>query len=82
MRHRKRVLKEKLLEAGRKKEQLSAQGRQYPEDMQQRWYQMLAEYKEIKKVLPEMEAAEQQEAQAGHSGSSQQHGSRDVIDLT
>lgn len=83
LRQRKHVLKKALQQEDRLKEQLSTQGRPYPEEKQQQWRQMYAEYKEIKQVLQAVEQAEQQEAGAGNSGSSGRQGSNsEVIDLT
>lgn len=85
LKQRKHVLKRALAKEDRVKDQLKAQGREYPADKQQQWVQMYTEYKEIKQVLQavqEAEAAERDAGGGGGSGRQEGDGSSAVIDLT
>jgi transcriptional accessory protein Tex/SPT6 len=85
LKQRKHVLKRALQKEDRVKDQLKAQGREYPPDKQQQWVQMYTEYKEIKQVLQAVEEAEaaERDADGGGGGSGrQQGGGSAVIDLT
>lgn len=84
LKQRKHVLKRALAKEDMVKDQLKAQGREYPADKQQQWVQMYIEYKEIKQVLQAVEEAEAAKQDAGGGGGSgrQQGGGSTVIDLT
>lgn len=82
LKRRKHVLKKALQQEDRVKDQLNAQGREYPVEKHQQWAQMYAEYKELKEILQAVQEADAQEKGAGGHNSSRQMSDSAVIDLT